>query len=910
MKHFLVAIFLAFIVSCSQQTSEQHLAAAKTHINNNDLQAASIELKNAIKLSPQSAEARFLLGKVYIQQKEYQGAEKELNKALELKHPASEVVPLLSQAYQKTQSDVALLELSHNDKGFSVEQSAQVALYKVQAMFRLQQNEQAKALINDIKQLNTSSVYKQLALVYSLLLEQELEGAEVQLSAIIAAESTQPDALKLNALLFAQQGKLVEAADIYMDYLSHYPEDTEITFVTARLLVQLNKNEEAEPLIDKLLTLNESHGLLNQLKGIVRFNVKDMEQALLHTEKAITASPSDPTLRLLAGYAAYQLENFESAHQHLSLIAQDLPAEHEALRVLAASQLRLGLHNDAGDTISAIEGLTDKDNALVSSVGLALVKSGEIDKARTVLSKSNELESSTAEDLTRLGILKLSLNDISGIAKLESALDKKPEQQFTRQTLATAYLSTQQLDKAIQLSERWKKESSDDLQAYLLAGAVYFQQKNIPLAQQEFEQALIIDPSYTPAQMALAELALQQEDVSLAQQHIAKVLAQQPDNIAALAKNYSFTKQPEAVALIEAQAKKNPTSNELKLLLAKVYLKEERPNEAITVLSEIDPKDATTLYWQTLGQAYYGAKNFDKLTNHYQQWLADHPSDREAVLSNLILFSNLRKYQEGMQLSEQYLAKNKNDIEIKLFDIHFKLILGNVEQAKTLLNDIPNEYKNLPFTKGLVGQVQITEKKFADALFNIQAAYQARPSARNARLMLVCLNNTGQEQAGQQFLKKHINAHNNDAESIMLLAQMQIANDVDGAIKSYQQALAINEDNFIALNNLAYFYLEREQLDLALEHASKALKLQPNNNDILDTVGRIYLEKNDYQTAVEHLSKAVNSGSSKEEIYLNYVEALALNNDIKLAQRKLTQRKFLEPKSQSRIEKLKTKFGI
>ncbi len=912
MNRFTLLFAAVMLTACSKQSTDEYLSSAEQLIAKNDYQAASIELKNAIKQAPEHAQARFLLGKVYLAQQQYQNAEKELNRALELKYPAEQVVPLLSQSYQKSRSDVALLGLSYKEKGFSAEQSAQVAFYQVQAMFRLDKQDKAKTLINDIQQLDTDSVYKQLAFVYSLILDKQNDAAQLELDAIIKQDPSQPDALKLQAILYAQAGKLVPAVEHYLSYLKHYPNDLEISFVTARLLVGLNRTQEAEPLIDKLLAINENNGLLNQLKGIARFNDKDMASALSYSEKALIVIPEDPAVRLLAGYAAYQLADYEKAQQHLSIIAQELPAEHQALKLLAASQLQLGLNSQAGDTISAIEGLTDKDNALVSSIGLALVQSGDVEQARTLLDKSDQLMAETAEDLTRLGLLKLSLNDVSGITKLELALDKKPEQKFTRQTLATAYLSTKQYDKAIELAQRWKAENAQDAQAYMLEGSVYLQRGDFDQAKQQLSQILQFEPTSLPAQMGLAQLAIQQRDYQQAKQYLDKVLALQPDHIAALVKLYALgvmEKSPDsAIETIERQFKQNSDNQALRLLLAKVYLQEQRYNESISLLADFPQTQAPLVYWQTIGRAYFKVKQFDKLTALYQQWLAIAPNNRHAVLGNLMLLDNQRKYAQALELSTKFLEKNAKDLEVKLFNIHFLLLNGELTKAKAAFEQVDENAKNIPFAKGLHGQIQMSQKQFAQALPNIQAAYQEQPTPRNANLIQICLRNLGQTKQANEFLQQHVTRHPNDVESLMQLAQLQISTDVDGAINSYQQALKINENNFIALNNLAYFYLERNQLDKAQQYGERALAIRPEMPDVLDTVARIHLAKKEYAQAVKYLTKAVNNENVKDEIYLNFVEALLLDEQLVLAKRKLSQRTFTDPKSSQRAQQLKQKL--
>lgn len=904
-------ILLSLLISaCSEQTADNHLLTAKKYIEQQDNNAAIIELKNAIKLDPKSAEARFLLGKAYIENKAYQGAEKELSRALDLKYPVNKVVPLLSLAFQKTRSDVALLELPHQEEDLTIEQVVEIAFYKLQALVRLEQKEKSAALIDEIQGYSTKSPYKKLALVYAFLLDSNREAAQVQLDDILADAPQQPDALKMKGFLYARSGEMAESVAAYLNYLAIVPDDVEATFITARLLTDLNRTEEAEPLVDSLLAINENNMLLNQLKGIARFNVKDNENALLYSEKALATNPEDAGLRLISGYSAYLLEDYQLAHQHLSLIADKLPPSHDGLRILAASQLRLGLDGEAGNTVNLLEQVTDKDHSLISSVGLALVKSGDINKARELLAKTEDAQMTSAEDLTRLGLLQLSLNNVSGIANLELALDKAPDAKVTKSTLATAYLTTGQTEKALSLAQRWKAENKSDQSAFMLAGLAYFNDKQLDKAKNEFEQLLVLDNTHQRAQLSLIDIAYRQKQPEQVKAGIEKLLQQQTDFIPALIKLYAFEKkagnEQSAMTRIKEQFNAQQDNKALALLWGKILLAEEQVDQAIDVLERFaDNKDLASIYWKTLGNAYIKSKDYSKAAKHYKNWLAQFPNDRDAVIGNLVILDNQAKYQQGLELTVNYLNRRKDDEHLQLLNIHFLLQLGQFLQGKSNLTLLSKQANSLPFTKGLIGHIQLQEGKYNDALANLQVAYQAIPSAKNMRLVYITFVRQNKEQAAYQFLERHVESKPNDLVSLMMLANAQIKLDQSRAIVSYEKALAINPKNFIALNNLAYFALESEQLDKAEDYGKKALELKPNMPDVLDTVARIYLAKKDHEQAVSYFTKAVNTGEVSEEIYLNYVEALLLANDKVLAQRKLSQREFKLPESVKRVAELK-----
>ena len=74
------------------------LVSAKAFIEKKDLDAASIQLKNALQQNGSLAEARFLLGRINMRQGNVAGAVKELQRALELGHPRDVVAVELAPA--------------------------------------------------------------------------------------------------------------------------------------------------------------------------------------------------------------------------------------------------------------------------------------------------------------------------------------------------------------------------------------------------------------------------------------------------------------------------------------------------------------------------------------------------------------------------------------------------------------------------------------------------------------------------------------------------------------------------------------------------------------------------------------------------------------------------------------------
>lgn len=83
--------------------------------------------------------------------------------------------------------------------------------------------------------------------------------------------------------------------------------------------------------------------------------------------------------------------------------------------------------------------------------------------------------------------------------------------------------------------------------------------------------------------------------------------------------------------------------------------------------------------------------------------------------------------------------------------------------------------------------------------------------------------------------------------------------------ENFEEALELDGDNALVLNNFAYFLsLRNEQLDRAEDMVVKALKKAPTSSAYLDTYGWILYLKGDYQSAATQLGKAVEHGGEGE----------------------------------------------
>jgi tetratricopeptide (TPR) repeat protein len=93
------------------------------------------------------------------------------------------------------------------------------------------------------------------------------------------------------------------------------------------------------------------------------------------------------------------------------------------------------------------------------------------------------------------------------------------------------------------------------------------------------------------------------------------------------------------------------------------------------------------------------------------------------------------------------------------------------------------------------------------------------------------------------------------------------------ASEQYQRILNSNPDHVLALNDLAWCYLQLSD-KRAQAHAERAYKLAPQNPAIADTLGAVLTQQGQAVRAVPLLKKALEQAPAAADIRLHYAQAL------------------------------------
>jgi Flp pilus assembly protein TadD len=131
----------------------------------------------------------------------------------------------------------------------------------------------------------------------------------------------------------------------------------------------------------------------------------------------------------------------------------------------------------------------------------------------------------------------------------------------------------------------------------------------------------------------------------------------------------------------------------------------------------------------------------------------------------------------------------------------------------------------------------------------------------------------------------------NSTVGVELALALAAAGRKQDAKDAYEQAIKLNPQDGVALNNLAFLIAESGSgdLDQALTYAQRAKQVFPNLTEVSDTLGWIYLKKNMSDNAMDIFQGLVNQKPENSTYRYHLGMALAQKGDKPRAIRELQQ---------------------
>lgn len=476
-------------------------------------------------------------------------------------------------------------------------------------------------------------------------------------------------------------------------------------------------------------------------------------------------------------------------------------------------------------------------------------------------------------------------NWISAVAPLETSFyqnifgkqeDLSPESATTK--LGSALLANNQNKEAIEVLSRAISDDPSNAQAVeLLREAVENSDSNTSsTAVEALKQAVYANPE----NIALIKLLADIQGRSGRIDDSAKILN---DSIAKLA-----AKDKNAAANLQAS-------------LADIYADNERYDDAVK-----NYRNALTLRGITNEQPItdddrdFAITIYDKMIRAYKN------AGRTAEATSLIeearrIFGKSDLFADR-QLIDFYRETGKNDEALKVLK---SLRLKNpgeyslMRLEAVLLTDMGKVDEGVAIIQPLIGKTATVPSMMNDDFVNHLFISSLYSQGKRGKLAI--------ESANKAYVLAQ-DAERKQIARLTLATAQQRSGDFAAAETTLRDILKQNSRNPIALNNLGYFLIERNQkLDEALNLIQQAVRIDPTNPSYLDSLGWAYFQLGKYAEAEKHLKNAAKYDASSATIQEHLGDVYQKLNKPDLAKR--SWQKALNMTSDTEeVTRLKTKL--
>jgi putative PEP-CTERM system TPR-repeat lipoprotein len=548
--------------------------------------------------------------------------------------------------------------------------------------------------------------------------------------------------------------------------------------------------------------------------------------------------------------------------------------------MLAVTQLELGLIEDISATLGDFEGKDESNSQFISSLSYKLLELGATAEAKQLLVQSEQNSPESASNNARQGILKLMMNDLSGIANLEDAVKLDPEFIEAELALAFAELQSGNLAKAKGIAEKWQEKYPDKADSYNLIASIAIKEQKYEQAEKALAQSLALDPDNLFALTEQLRIARKQQNDVLSKQRVDHLMNLAPHNNRVLRHYFGVYRNEMALAKLTAAYKADEKNIGKAILLSEALLNLGKLKEAESILlSKADMEKLPKRYWQLLVLVYKNQNELENIQSTLEAWLKGNPYHIEAVILLTDFYAGQRNFERALSVVKRGLVNHKENLLLQLIQMHLLLNSKQIMPAKNLYKVLAVKNIHAALKEGMLGRIYLLEESYAKAVEKLEILYKAYPSNQNAIYLAGGHLGNKDNLKAVKVLEDFLIVEPNDSRVKTMLAGIYLEDDSNQAITVYVDLVKKQPKNVVAHNNLAWLYLEKNNVDKALIHAQKAFELAPHIANIVDTYGKVLLGSGDKKSALKYASKASEIAKGQDvDIQLNYIEALIAND--------------------------------
>lgn len=517
-------------------------------------------------------------------------------------------------------------------------------------------------------------------------------------------------------------------------------------------------------------------------------------------------------------------------------------------------------------------------------------------RAGTPTLKQKIEEQKNVEALTHFSVAQQKALDgdiDQAISELRAALRADPDSAYLRRILAYMLLQKGKSDEAMKEIDLSIKSAPEDPGGYHIKGLILLEGDMPAEAEAEFRKALDIEPGQSEFAINLADSLVRQKKIAEALKVLDDFSAESPADLDVryyMALLYRETGKidraieicreivaeepgyyPAIRDLFQMEAARGnfkeaakrggmllnnfPEDYETRLLLTDVFLRLDRPDQALSVMDG-GKRSGPHIpdWWWRSGLILLDLKKPDQAREEFEAALSLDPASAEAVF--------------GLGLVE--------------------LEEGHKVEAMSYFESVPADSPLYVEAQRRLALIATGERQFSRALSIMEKLYEKSPDNLGIIVTYSAVCRQAEELSrAETILKKALQKDPaNEKLNYELGMVYYLQGRADESVAAMEKILETNPDSARALNFIGYSWAERGiRLDDAEANIRRALELSPGAGYIMDSLGWVYYQRGEYDQAMEWLLKALDNEGEDAEILEHVGDChLAMGNKSKAAE--------------------------
>jgi len=293
---------------------------------------------------------------------------------------------------------------------------------------------------------------------------------------------------------------------------------------------------------------------------------------------------------------------------------------------------------------------------------------------------------------------------------------------------------------------------------------------------------------------------------------------------------------------------------------------------------------------------YFDVAEFDIIVSHYiyeGQYLDAlevlvhakdcHPDNRELEYYKVKIFIALEEYEKAINLIEELEPILPNSFELNILrgQVHlilygdidkaveqFKIALANITSIDNDAYDIPDFLIEYGYYEDALYFLEIYINKFtADAVLLYQTAH--------------CYDKLEQFDKSEQYYEKSLDEDPFDEKTWIALGILNLSkNNLQKALDSFEFALSINENNYVAALCRINTFIQTNEYDNAMEAIKELLYKMPDDANTMYCLGACYEKTQNVAKAEESYLKSIENDPEFAQPYWGLAKIMLLQNNV------------------------------